>query len=182
MIFSALTILLSTVAFFGSFKRYYPIFIFFVFAWGSTSDIVAFGVGSNTIEFVYLGSLIFFLRSLEFVKNNYLSKLLLGTYIIYGIYLILRFLIDDISIIESYKYSRPLIVQINILTAFIYCTRYTVTPLLKTAYFASIVYMGYILYMVVTRCLLLMVIVRAEAVAMICHYYTGIYRRFQLAG
>lgn len=149
--YSALTILFSIIAFFGSFRRYYPIFIFFVFAWGSTSDLVAFGVGRNTIEFVYLGSLIFFFRSLEFIKNNFVSKLLLITYLVYGIYIILRFLIDDVSIIESYKYSRPLIVQINILTAFIYCTRYGITPLLQTAYFTSIVYMGYIVYMVVTR-------------------------------
>ena len=149
--YSALTILFSIIAFFGSFRRYYPIFIFFVFAWGSTSDLVAYKVGSNTIEFVYLGSLIFFFRSLEFVKNNFVSKLLLITYVIYGIYIMLRFLIDDVSIIESYKYSRPLIIQINILTAFIYCTRYTVTPLLQTAYYTSIVYMGYILYMVITR-------------------------------
>ena len=149
--YSALTILFSIIAFFGSFRRYYPIFIFSVFAWGSTSDLVAFKVGSNTIEFVYLGSIIFFFRSLEFINKDYVSKLLVITYLVYGIYIILRFTVDDLSIIESYKYSRPLIVQINILTAFIYCSRYTITPLLQTAYYTSIVYMGYILYMVITR-------------------------------
>ena len=149
--YSALTILLSTTAFLGSFRKYYPIFIFIVFAWGRTSDIIAFKVGSNTIEFVYLGSLIFFFRSLEFIKKKYISKLLIATFITYGIYILLRFLIEDISIIESYKYSRPLIVQVNILTTIIYCSRYGVKPLLQIAFLASISYMAYTLYMVITR-------------------------------
>jgi hypothetical protein len=149
--FTALTLLFSVVAAFGSFRRYYPIFIFLVFAWGNRSNEIAFGVGSNTIEFVYLGSLIFFARSLEFVKNRYITKLLITTFIIYGIYIILRFFIDDISIIESYKYSRPLIVQVNILTTIIFCTRYGVKPLLLITFLASISFMGYTLYMVITR-------------------------------
>ncbi len=149
--FSALTILLCIGALLGSFKRYYPIFIFLVYAFGKTSDLVAFEVGNNTIEFVYLGSLIFFFRALKFTRNDYISKVLLGTYTVYGLYIILRFLIDDLSIMESYKYSRPLIVQINILTAFIYCSRYSATALLQSVYYASVVYMGYILFLVLSH-------------------------------
>lgn len=151
MFFSALTILFSCMALLGSFKKYYPIFVFMVFALGRTSDLVAFKVGNNSIEFVYFGSLIFFIRALKFVNYNYISKLLLTTYLVYGLYIVLRFLTDEISIMESYRYSRPLIIQINILTAFIYCSRYSVTPLLQTAYYASLVYMLYIFYMVLTR-------------------------------
>ena len=146
--FSGLTILLCLMALLGSFKRYYPIFIFLVFALGKTSDMIAFGVGNNTIEFVYLGSLVFFFRALKFIRFNYISKLLLATYLVYALYILLRFLMEDISIIESYKYSRPLIIQINILTAYIYCSKYTVTPLLQTAYYASVVYMGHIMYLI----------------------------------
>ena len=149
--YSAITILFCSVAFVGSFKKYYPLFIFMVFALGRTSDLVAFKVGNNSIEFVYLGSLIFFFRALKFLNDNYVSKLLLTTYLVYGLYIFLRFLIDDLSVMESYRYSRPLIIQINILTAFIYGSRYSVNPLLQSVYYASVAYMGYILYMVLTR-------------------------------
>ncbi len=107
-------------------------------------------MGSNTLEFVYIGSLIFFVRALEFLEYNYVTKLLLTTYLIYGLYVVLRLFYDDLSILESYNYSRPLVLQINIITAFIYCTRYSVTPLLRCAYYSSIVYMGYILFVIYT--------------------------------
>ncbi|GJM29963.1 MAG: hypothetical protein DHS20C17_25980 [Cyclobacteriaceae bacterium] len=151
MLSSVLTILFSAVTFFGSFRKYYPIFIFLVFAFGKTSDFVAFQVGNNSIEFVYIGSLIFFVRALQFAKNNYITKLLLTTYFVYLLYILLRFLTDDLTIIESYKYSRPLIIQINILTAFIYCSRYSITNLLQCAYYASVAYMGYIIFLVLSH-------------------------------